>query len=707
MRPGVIGGMGAAIAAAMLALASLALAVPRPPGQKLSPRLAALAESWELRAAPERKQAARLDVAPQGPGSLMSYSERLVIQVRVAGDAQAAADELRAAGAEVLSVSPRYRSVTAAAPPASLRDVAQAPGVEAVTEQLAPATSQVGPAAFGGGGCVGDVTSEGDDQLNARKVRGTYGVTGKGVEVGILSDSFDMAPASSAAADVASGDLPGPGNPCGRTTPVHVLVDLPPQSNLDPTDEGRAMAQVVHDLAPAARLSFATGFFSDPFDMARNIRRLANAGADVIVDDVTWPQEPFFQAGPIDDAIEDVTHQGVVYFSSAGNSNARPNSQFGSWEAPTFRPTANCPELSLPPQGEECLDFDPAPGPGNVDRGYEVRVAGGGTLDVILQWGEPWYGVDTDLDFYLVDSSDNVLAESELDSVGFQQPVERWTWANNTGSPQDVRIVVNRASGTGSGRVKLRNGFASSGVTSNEYADPEGPDIAGPTIMGHNGAQDALSVAAVRHDDSDLLEPFSSHGPVTHYFMPVDGTVPAQPRANPLVLDKPDIAASDGIQTTFFTPGPPPFRFFGTSAAAPHAAAVAALQLDATPRAGPGQIRAAQMNTAVPVGGSPPEGAGSGLVDALAAVEVDDDGPVTKIKSRPKKKVSKPKAKFKFKAEARARYECKLDGKPWKACKSGVSYKVSRGKHKFRVRATDQLGNTGAPAKDKWKRIKR
>jgi hypothetical protein len=706
MRPGVIGGIGAACIAAMLALVSSAAAAPRPPGQKLSPRLAVLAKSDALRSVPPREQAARLDVALQGPGSLMRYGGRPVVEVRVAGDAQAAADELRAAGAEVLSVSPNYGIVTTAVTPASLEDVAQVPGVEAVTEQLTPATSQVMPAAFGAGGCVGDVTSEGDDQLSAPEVRGTYGIAGKGVEVGILSDSFDRAPGSNAAADVTSGDLPGPGNPCGRTTPVRVLEDLPPQSNLDPTDEGRAMAQLVHDLAPAARLSFATGFVSDPFDMARNIRRLANAGAHVIVDDVTWPQEPFFQAGPIDDAIDDVTDQGVVYFSSAGNSNTRPNSQFGSWETSTYRNPADCPALSLPPQDEECLDFDPAPGPGNADRGYEVRVANGGTLDVIMQWAEPWFGVDTDLDFYLVDSSNDVLAVSELDSVARQQPVERWVWENNTGSPQDVRMVVNRASGTGSVRVKLRNGFASSGVTSNEYADAEAPDIAGPTIMGHNGAQDAVSVAAVWHGDDDLLEPFSSRGPLTHYFRPVNGTVPVQPLPNPLVLEKPDIAASDGVRTTFFTP-PPPFRFFGTSAAAPHAAAVAALQLDATPNASPAAIGAAQAASAVPVGEFEPLEAGAGLVDALAAVERDTTGPATRLKGRPDKRTTKRRAMFTFHAEARARYECKLDSKPWRACSSGVSYKVKRGKHQFRVRATDQLGNQGPIKGHKWRRVRR
>jgi Subtilase family len=701
MRPGVIGGLWAAVIAAMLACASFAAAIPQPAGEKLSPRLAALAKSPELRSAPARKQAARLDVAPQGEGSLLRYGERLVVEVRFAGDAQEGADELRAAGAHVLGASPRYGIVTAAVAVASLREIAQAPGVEAVMEQLTPATSQVGPVA-GGGGCPEAIISEGDLQLNARTGRTTYGIAGRGVEVGILSDSFDTAPGTDAGDDVASGDLPGPGNPCGRTSPVDVLQDLPASG--DPSDEGRAMAQLVHDLAPRSHLAFATGF-TGLQQMAENIRRLEKAGADVIVDDITYPQEPFFQAGPIDNAIEDVTDKGVAYFSSAGNSNApRPSSQFGSWETPEFRPTGDCPALSLPPQNEDCLDFDPGAA---ADRGLGLTVANGGNLQVIMQWAEPWSGVETDLDLYLVDSTNEVLTASTDDNIGHtQRPYESWSWTNNTGSPQDVRMVVNRAAGTGTPRVKLRDASAF-GITFNEYASPDEPDIAGPTIMGHNGAEDALSVAAIRYDDDDLLEPFSSHGPVTHYFRPVDGDSPAEPRTSPLVLAKPDLAATDGAQTTFFTPGPPPFRFFGTSAAAPHAAAVAALQLDATPRAGPGQIANAQTSTAVAVGAFGQLEVGAGLVDALAAVEVDDDGPVTKINGRPKGKTSQRKAKFKFNAEPRASYECKLDNKPWKDCESGVMYKkLKRVVHHFRVKATDQLGNTGPVVKDKW-RVKR
>ena len=61
---------------------------------------------------------------------------------------------------------------------------------------------------------VGIVTSQGDRAMRADIARATFGVSGAGVKVGVLSDSFDCK--GGAAADVASGDLPaGPGDPGG------------------------------------------------------------------------------------------------------------------------------------------------------------------------------------------------------------------------------------------------------------------------------------------------------------------------------------------------------------------------------------------------------------------------------------------------------------------------------------------------------------
>jgi hypothetical protein len=144
---------------------------------------------------------------------------------------------------------------------------------------------------------------------------------------GRMSDSYDTnAAPNSAALDIASGDLPGVGNPLGNTEPVAVLEDFPGR-----TDEGRAMLQIVHDLAPKAKLGFATANTGE-LGFANNIRALAGdpaapnfrAGfkADVIVDYIIYLAEPFFQDGVIAQAVDEVVAKGVAYFSSAGNRPA-------------------------------------------------------------------------------------------------------------------------------------------------------------------------------------------------------------------------------------------------------------------------------------------------------------------------------------------------------------------------------------------------
>ncbi len=130
-------------------------------------------------------------------------------------------------------------------------------------------------------------------------------VTGAGIKVGVLSDSFDDLGA--AAADEADGALPSSG--------VTVLSDL----SFGGTDEGRAMLQVVHDVAPDASLYFATAFVSEA-QFAANILALAAAGCKVICDDVSYDDEPFFQNGVVAQAIETVEQEGVVYLTAAGNN---------------------------------------------------------------------------------------------------------------------------------------------------------------------------------------------------------------------------------------------------------------------------------------------------------------------------------------------------------------------------------------------------
>ncbi|MDU1670306.1 MAG: hypothetical protein E6833_29430, partial [Bradyrhizobium sp.] len=127
---------------------------------------------------------------------------------------------------------------------------------------------------------------------------------GKGIKIGLLSDSFDFL--KGADADKASGALP---------SSVEIL-----KEGTSGIDEGRAMLQIVHTIAPGASLAFYSSPGSEQ-DFADGIRKLADAGCKVICDDIFYYHEPMFQNGPIAKAIQEVVAKGVTYVTLAGNND--------------------------------------------------------------------------------------------------------------------------------------------------------------------------------------------------------------------------------------------------------------------------------------------------------------------------------------------------------------------------------------------------
>ena len=673
-------------------------ALPQKPGVEgpLSARLAQLAAK-DLRSASNAEQAEALSLPARGAGSLLRRDGSVVVEVRTTGSTRSRVSGFEDAGAETLHVSPRYETITVAVAERELRALAEAPGVEAVTEVLEPMVAGAGKGTAAVvppiSTCAGSVTSEGDAQLKAATARTQFNVDGSGVEVGVLSDTFDRNASASTRAvnDIASGDLPGPGNPCGRTTPVEVIDDSEPSGS----DEGRAMLQLVHDLAPGSPLAFATAFTGET-GFADNIRALATSGAKVIVDDVGYFAEPAFQDGVIAQAINDVTASGATYYSAAGNDNViSGGNDVASWEAPAFRQAASCPS-GLPSYVTQCMDFNPGAG---SDSTYGFSVAPGRTVRMALHWAQPQSGVTTDLDMYMMFGS-TVVSSAEDGNLVSQKPFEFIGATNNGSSPANVDIVINRYTDPGGGdagtpRLKLihlNNGGQQSVPT--EYTISSGGDIVGPTIYGHAGADNAMSTAAVPFNNSSTVETFSSRGPVTNYFGPVSGTTPAPPLPSPQVLAKPDIAATDGGLTTFFGSGN---RFYGTSAAAPHAAAVAALQLDANPTQTVAQVKTAQKTTADPVGAFGPSAAGSGLVDALGAVPANPPPPPSvAITSPGTTPDSTPSIPFTSTGDVKTE-TCSIDGAAPQPCSSPFTPSpLTDGSHTITVVAEDYFGQTGS-----------
>lgn len=617
----------------LLLLGAATAAVPVKQRGPLSPALTQLAKP-AVRALPPAKEARALGVAPSGPGSLVRRGGRVLVYVRHepgAGTLPALRDE----GARVIANSRPLRTVTAAVSPVDLRAIARSPGVLAVTQVRAPVLR----AACDGG----SVISEGVSQLNVAAAREEFEVDGDGIEVGVLSDSFDQATAAVPGGPIATteeddeetGDLPGTGSPCPtQKTLVDELQDYEFFEEEESFDEGRGMLQIVHDVAPEANLAFHSAFNGE-LDFAEGIEDLATAGAEVIVDDVGYFEEPFFQNGPVAVAVNTVTEGGSTYLSSAGNDNLidGEGNEIASWEAPAYRDSGACPpEVAAIAEfnGSHCMDFNPEAA---TDRTFGIEVEPEETLTLDLQWAEPWFGVENDLDAFLLNDEGELLASSIEDNVEKTgRPVEILQWENPTAADRVVQLVVNRFAGTGDPRLKfalLQNGGGVSGV---EYPKSGGGDVVGPTVYGHAAAASAIALGAVSYDqgkEPEEPEEYSSWGPATHYFGPVEGETPALQLLEPEVVSKPDVAATDCGRTTFFARQPKSepgiWRFCGTSAAAPHAAGVVALMQEAAPTQGPEALRSALAGTAVPVGEFGPCAVGGGLIEALAAVKAADE----------------------------------------------------------------------------------
>lgn len=590
---------------------------PLSKGDVLSPRLATLTVAGFTTAAADR-----MALPVQGPGSLLrSARDAVLTEVRVSSTESAQLTALSAAGAEVRHVAELARVVTAAVPVDRLRAVADVAGVRSVTEVLTPLTARApagpGRAAVAAPPC-GSVRSEGDEHLRAAAARAAFGVEGAGVKVGVLSDSYDRRSGdrTDAADDVASGDVPGGGSACGRAAEVQVLSEPPTTAMTN--DEGRAMLQHVHDLAPASELAFATGAEGlEPF--ADSVRALRAAGAEVILDDISYLIEPMYQDGPVGVAYGAVRSSGASTFTAVGNDNVIvAGRDVGSYETAGFR-TVSCPDAVATIFGTACHDFDPGPA---ADPTYALTLGPGGRTIIDLQWAQPWEGVRTDLDLVVLDASGAPVDASFADNVVSQRPFEAVELTNTTAVDQVFQLAVVNFTGPPP-RFKFVQ-LDAEGLRAVEYDRAAGGDMVGPTVFGHAASPNVFSTAAVRFDSMTTPEQFSSRGPAEFLFGPTGGATAAPPLAQPLRLVKPDAAATDGAQTTFFPGCLPatttPCRFFGTSAAAPHAAAVAALVLERAPGTTPDAVDALLRTTARPLLGGSPQSRGTGLLDAEAAV---------------------------------------------------------------------------------------
>lgn len=473
---------------------------------------------------------------------------------------------------------------------------------------------------------VGLVDSEGDRSMLTDEIRNNLFLNGTGIKIGILSDTYNAL--GGAGASVLAGDLPGPGNPNGFTTPVTVLKDLPTGS-----DEGRGIAELIHDVAPGAELFFYTAF-DGLFDFAAGIRALEAAGCDIIIDDVSYFTENYFQDGAVGGAVDEVASQGVAYFSSAGNAASF------SYED-DFRASG-----LAGPFGGELQDF------GGGDIAHTISVPDGATIQLWIMWDDPSPAFNdkpnpaprTDLDAFLFDATTFALLDfSVFDNVSEGFNIEIIQYTNATGADQTVDLLVERFSGPSPRRLKYID-RAESVV----FVDPQGANAG--TCVGHSNVAGSIAVGASAFFNTPEFNDFRADlgaGPlsvaVINSFSSSGGTpLLIDPAGNPIapqLTNNPFIVGPDGTNTSFFGTDtgldPDVFpNFFGTSAAAPHLAAATALILQTNPGLTNGEIRTALQTTAEDMDDPRTNGfdtgydlqTGFGFVNALDAISQVLDG---------------------------------------------------------------------------------
>lgn len=432
-------------------------------------------------------------------------------------------------------------------------------------------------------GSTGSVVSEGDKAHGADRARAGRGLSGIGITVGVLSDGVD-----SLAASVASKDLP---------PDVRVLA-------AGSGDEGTAMLEIVHDVAPKAKLAFATAN-DTPEDFAQHIRDLRAAGADVIVDDILYFGESPFQDGPIAQAVADVTRDGALYFSSAGNEGNVDDGTSGNYEG-TFRSSGR----TIGKAAGTAHDFDPGAGVQEVD----PTTSSTADVPAILQWADPLGRAKDDYDLYALDPAGNVVAFSNNIQDGDDDPFEGFFLP---GLESSLHLAVVKFTGADVyfQLTAFRGRFAADGALE-AYVSPG-------VTRGHSTVPGANSVAAVpahgplpleletgdpanpagpypdRFTPAQRTERFTSDGPRRMFFTAsgapyTPGDVTATGGG---LRSNPDLTAADGVRTA--TPGFDPF--YGTSAAAPHAAALAALALSGRPDLAPSAVQTAMYATATDI----------------------------------------------------------------------------------------------------------
>lgn len=405
----------------------------------------------------------------------------------------------------------------------------------------------------------------------------TTGVNGQGITVGVMSDDV-----TSLSVIQGRGELPS----------VNVLPTSAPFSQ--PTDEGTMMLEEVHAVAPGAALAFCGPATSVAY--LGCVQEFVAAGATVLVDDLAFGGDDMMSASDdFESAVQTVLSQNpaVMLFTVAANMN-------GSYWEGSYTPipfsSLNLGVSSIPCGSQTDYYVESFGG-----TGYQTITAASADAPYLswIQWADPFDQNVSNFDIYLVNLSTDVAtcvnaagnsATLLTLQVGAGSYALLVATPDQTLSGKFLKLLVD-----GDGATSLS--LPSSGSIFSPQAF-----VPGVVVTGATNASDGVG---------NTIEPYSGTGPVNLLF------------PSPETMQAPLLVGLDGVYvdaagTDFQTDDG---LFYGTSAAAPNAAAVAALIRSAFPSLTPMQVTTALETGATQLGGTVPDGTfGYGRVDAMGAL---------------------------------------------------------------------------------------
>ncbi|MDB6041589.1 MAG: periplasmic copper-binding [Gammaproteobacteria bacterium] len=383
---------------------------------------------------------------------------------------------------------------------------------------------------------------------------------------------------------------------------VKLLTAAAGGSNSQFADEGTALLQEVHAVAPNAGLAFCEPQTFVQYTAC--LQQFVNAGSTVMVDDILFlDQDPMSSGSSDAQAIGQflARNPNVALFTAAGNDN-------GSYWEGSYTP------VSVASQGLSALS---CPGSSQIDNFVNQFGAGANQILTItpsvaisvpltFAWADPAGHNFSNFDVYWKNTADSTksgcVSTAALPGAVITQSITLYPGTN---------ILYLATPNVSLAGKFLKLWVGGDGLTALSLP------TAGSFVSPQAFAPGVISVGAINGSDGlgNNIEAFSSRGPITIVF-------PSPAKIQAPVLVAPDGIYVDAAGTYFSSSLFPDGNFYGTSAAAPNAAAVAALIRGAFPNLTLAQLLTALQTGAAQLGASVPDGTfGYGRVDAMGALD--------------------------------------------------------------------------------------